>query len=712
MTTTPESGDAATAILGALTRDQPTRDRNAIRRIFSEVVRAWPGDIHRLWWKWLIESCNSLGVRAKTLDCRVEDVVELAKNHAQIVCFTPATEKHEARWMAVLGEAKGRYEVLLVGSHEESKRLTERQLLRELQHFMSEEELRCVVLRPGELHSNIERKDEAKGLAPFDRLMRLLKPETSDIGMVVVFAFVVSMLMLATPLAVETLVNTVAFGRFLQPIVVLAIILLTFLAFQGLIQALQTYVVEIIQRRMFARIAGDLAYRLPRLEVEGTDGKYTPELVNRFFDVVGVQKVSAQLLLDGIGLVLSTLIGMAVLGFYHPWLLGFDLFLIAAISFIIMVLGRGAVASAVKESKHKYYMADWLQDIARNPTTFHSEGGDVFALERADALVHDYLIARRKHFWIVLRQILFALALQAIASTVLLGLGGWLVVAGELTLGQLVAAELIVTVIVGSFAKFGKHMESYYDLLASVDKLGVLFDLPTERQDGMVAFHRDSAAEVELHAASYKFRGSNRAAVDSVSLMVDAGTCAAVLGPSGSGKSILMDLIAGTRPATSGHITIDGFDPRDLRPDALRDRVALARGGELFHASLDENVHMHRADVTSADVRDVLGSLGLLEKVIRFPEGCARQLTSTGAPLSESQARLVPLARAAVGRPGLLLVDGILDSLGSSQLEAVIEYLKDPKHLWTVIVATSREEVASQFDQTIELHGSQDKAAR
>ncbi|MEL6107162.1 MAG: ABC transporter ATP-binding protein [Planctomycetota bacterium] len=712
MTTTPESGDSAAAILGALTRDQPTRDRNAIRRVFSEVTRAWPGDIHRLWWKWLIESCNSLGLRAKTLDCRTEDVVELVKNHAQIVCFTPATEKSEARWLAVLGEAKGRYEVLQVGASEESKRLNERQLIRELQHFQQAAELRCVVLRPGELRANIERADEAKGLAPFDRLMRLLKPETSDIGMVLVFAFVVSMLMLATPLAVETLVNTVAFGRFLQPIIVLAIILLTFLGFQGLIRALQTYVVEIIQRRMFARIAGDLAYRLPRLEVEGTDGRYAPELVNRFFDVVGVQKVSAQLLLDGIGLVLSTLIGMAVLGFYHPWLLGFDLFLVAAIGFIIMVLGRGAVASAVKESKHKYYMADWLQDIARNPTTFHSEGGDAFALERADALVHDYLIARRKHFWIVMRQVIFALALQAIASTVLLGLGGWLVVAGELTLGQLVAAELIVTVIVGSFAKFGKHMESYYDLLASVDKLGVLFDLPTERQDGMVAFHRETPAEVEVHAASYKFRGDNRAAVNSIDFVIPQGATVAVTGPAGSGKSVLLDLIAGTRPPTSGHITIDGFDPRDLRPDALRDRVALARGGELFRASIDENVHMHRADVTSADVRDVLGSLGLLETALRYPEGCATVLTSGGSPLSDSQARLVPLARAAVGRPGLLLVDGILDSLCGAQLERVIDFLKNPNHAWTVIVATSREDIARQFDQKIELQSSGRVATR
>ncbi len=142
--------------------------------------------------------------------------------------------------------------------------------------------------------------------------------------------------------------------------------------------------------------------------------------------------------------------------------------------------------SSVKESKKKYVMASWLEDLARCPIAFRTDGGSEFALERADRFIHDYLSARRKHFRILMRQILFALGLQALASTALLGIGGWLVVSGELTLGQLVAAELIVAVIVGSVAKLGKHMESFYDLLAAVDKLGHLFDLE-ERPDGVIA---------------------------------------------------------------------------------------------------------------------------------------------------------------------------------------------------------------------------------
>ncbi|MEZ6044035.1 MAG: ABC transporter transmembrane domain-containing protein [Planctomycetaceae bacterium] len=254
-----------------------------------------------------------------------------------------------------------------------------------------------------------------------------------------------------------------------------------------------------------------------------TEKHHLPELVNRFFEVVTLQKVTAQLLLDGIGLILSTVIGMAVLAFYHPWLLGFDLFLLASIAFIIFVLGYGAVDSAIKESKNKYYMAAWLEDIASAPIAFRTFGGHDFALNEADRLISNYILSRRTHFRILIRQIIFALGLQAVASTLLLGLGGWLVITGELTLGQLVAAELIVTVIVGAFAKIGKHMESFYDLLAAVDKLGNLFDLKLDRQDGIVSLGKTGPVEVLFHNISYAVPG-NAPLVKSSNLHLQPGS--------------------------------------------------------------------------------------------------------------------------------------------------------------------------------------------
>ncbi|MCA9067278.1 MAG: ABC transporter ATP-binding protein, partial [Planctomycetaceae bacterium] len=526
----------------------------------------------------------------------------------------------------------------------------------------------------------------------------ILSPEWPDIWIVIVFAFVVGLLTLASPIAVESLVNTVAFGRFWQPVVVLAIILFTFLGFSAAIRALQTYVVELVQQRLFARVASDLSYRLPRTRIEKTEQHFMPELVNRFFDVVTVQKVSAQLLLDGVALALSTVIGMTVLAFYHPWLFGFDMFLLASLTFLIMVLGRGAIQSAIKESKTKYSMASWLEDVARCPVTFRSDGGIDFAMERADHLISDYLSARQKHFRVLMRQILFALGLQAVASTVLLGLGGWLVISGELTLGQLVAAELIVTVIVGGFAKLGKHLESVYDLLASIDKLGGLFDLPRERDDGLLVLSENSPLAVDVQNVSYR-RATGQSALPTLSFHVPAGGSLSLVGPSGSGKSTMLDLLFALRNPTSGHLMIGGFDPGDIRPDFLRQRVTLVRGLEVFQGTIAENVHLHRPEVSAKQVRDALEQVGLLEAVLLLDDSLETTLHSDGAPLSENQTRLLSLARAIAGQPRLLLVDGVLDALSDEELSPLLNHLTHPDSPWTLILATGREEIASRCDQ-------------
>lgn len=705
--------DGAAAILERITENDPLHERSAAKRELAEARRAWPGAKSDLWSTWFSESSKSLGLRTKTLECTVDEAYALARNHATVVCYrsgdSPEQPSHD-QWLAILAKQGRRFDTLLVAEEEVDTKMTAAELRRVLGTFADAGCVRCVVIMPSEttvLPTYLGENDRPP--TPLQRLWYLLRPEGSDIWLVAVFAFAVSLLMLATPIAVEALVNTIAFGRFLQPIAILAVILLTFLGFRGAMRAMQTYVVEIVQRRLFARVAGDLAFRLPRIDLSGD--RYVPELVNRFFDVVTVQKAAAQLLLDGLGLAMGTLIGMAVLAFYHPWLLGFDLFLLLAIAVIIFVLGRGAVPSAIKESKHKYYMAAWLEDIAKCPTAFRNDGGAELAMERADRLIHEYLDARSMHFRVLMRQVIFALALHAIASTVLLGLGGWLVVAGELTLGQLVAAELIVTVIVGSFAKLGKHMESFYDLLASVDKLGVLFDIPTEREDGLLAIDRGThtgyashqkPASVRLDAVRFSWP-SSRSVVRDLSTEIVSGDRVAIWGLAGSGKSTLVNLLGGLLEPSSGHLTIDGFEPRDVRPDVLRRRVGIVRGGEVFHGTVEENVHLHRANVSATDDHDVMDAIGLLEPVLRMQDGCSTVLSSNGAPLSESQCRLLAIARGAVGRPGLLVIDGTLDTLGEEDVARCLEFLTAAHQPWTLIVTTAREDIAARIGTTIEL---------
>ena len=725
---TKGSAEQVSAILESILQNcGQAIERSQIRRIASDAFSTFnqSSDRHD-WWRPAIETTQSLGMKAKVIDCNVMQFLQLAREGASLIM----QEKPDC-WTAVVKAKGGRFLFVDINGGTQSVWMKKKSLEQHLSN-VPQEFLRCIVVETGNLNAirtgyatgssalipgtdtqahggsdhNAQHKSSHDHHHPsgLNLMWRLLRPEWSDIWMVILFAVVAGVLSLATPLAIESLVNTVAFGNVLQPVVVLSLILLAFLLFLAAIKALQTYVVEIIQRRLFARVVADLAYRLPRAEVDSFGHHAPRELVNRFFEIVTVQKVTSSMLLDGVTLVISTLVGMAVLAFYHPWLLGFDVVLLVAIAVIIFVLGRGAISASIEESYAKYATAAWLQEIAGNMKTFRHYGGVDFAMERADRFTHHYLTDRRRQFNILMRQILFALVLQAFASTALLGLGGVLVISGQLTLGQLVAAELIVTIIVSSFAKLGKHMEEFYDLMASMDKLGHLFALPVAEQSGLLSLETGKPASVEIVNLSY-VDSHGHEVLSHINTLVGAGEHWSVTGPSCSGKSTLMELLFGLKEPSEGHLTIDRFDPRDVRPDILRRQVSLVSDIEIFTGTLAENLHLQRPDITMPQIRDALEQVGLLEEILRLPEGLETPLISGGSPLTKNQSRRLMLARAIAARPGLLLIDEILDSLPDEQAEAIMVSLTRPHQPWTLMIVTGRNRLASMCEYRLELKG-------
>ena len=534
---------------------------------------------------------------------------------------------------------------------------------------------------------------------PFTRLRHLLKPERRDIVAVVVFAVAVAVLSLATPIAVESLVNTVAFGILLWPVVIIAGILMTCLGLAAAIRAVQVYVVECVQRRLFVRVVADYAHRLPRVRLEAFDQRYGPELANRFFDVLNLQKSLAFLLLDGVALVVTAVVGMIVLAFYHPFLLGFDIVLLLLIAFTF-VLGWGGVRTSLHESHAKYDVAAWLQELLRCLRAFKFAGGRQLALEKADHLAGQYVTARREHFRVVWRQTVFALGLQVVASTALLGLGGYLVINRQLTLGQLVAAELIVALIVASVAKLGKYAETYYDLMSGAEKLGLLTDLPLEREGGEALTDGGSGIAVRVNGVD---RVAHRTLPTPADWHVAAGERVAVVGPPGSGKTTLFEMLCGLREPGHGIVEMDGIDLRGLSLERMREQVVLVEGSGIFTGTIAENVRVGRTHLSPGDVREVLRVVGLLGAVQNLPRELDTPLTPDGGPLSASQALRLGIARALVGRPRLLILDGVLDALDPRDCPDLLPRLFDRSAPWTLLVASTNPAVVGMCDRIIGL---------
>lgn len=536
--------------------------------------------------------------------------------------------------------------------------------------------------------------------SPWRRLFALLRPERRDLKAVLLFAIAVGVLNLATPVAVEALVNTVAFGGLLQPVIVLSLALMICLALGGALFALQAYVTELLQRRVFVRLVADLAYRLPRIELATLDKKHGPELVNRFFDVVNIQKTLAKLLLDGLTAVLSAVLGLIVLAFYHPALLAFDMLLLAALLVILFGMGRRGVGTALDESEAKYKVADWLQELTRHPFSFRLQGGRELAQDRADSLAGTYLRRRADHYRVVLRQLLGAIGLQVMASTALLLLGGWLVEIGQLSLGQLVASWLIVSLVVAAITKLGGQVESVYDLLTGVAKVGKLVDLPLERDGGETVSRGSGPASLALSGVRFRFAHSHEISAD---FSLEAGEHVALVGPSGAGKSTLLELIRGLRVPQEGRIEIDGVDVRALRLESMREQVALARGGETIAGTIADNLRMGRQGHTLQDLRAALEAVELWRPVQALPQGLETQLTSIGKPLSTGQAQRLVLARALLGQPRLLLVDGALDAVDPEARARITERLCAPDTPWTLLLVTHCEPSIAACQRRIEV---------
>jgi ABC-type bacteriocin/lantibiotic exporter with double-glycine peptidase domain len=297
-----------------------------------------------------------------------------------------------------------------------------------------------------------------------------------------------------------------------------------------------------------------------------------------------------------------------------------------------------------------------------------------------------------------------SVTIQVLASALLLGLGGWLVIKQQLTLGQLVAAELIIGVILSGVAKLGRYLDKFYELCASVAKLDALFDVPYEKESG--SFFSPGGDPASLVISNLVVRHDNHIEpiLNGVSLAIAPGEKVAICGQNGAGKSTLADCIYRISSATSGRIEIDGHDVREVHPLELRSEIALVRGIELFHGTIEENLTLTSGSVSSTRVREALAMVGVLEDIYSLPDGLQTVLQGQAEPLSRGQAARLMIARAVLMDPRLIIIDGILDGIDESTVAGLLQELTGPKARWSLLVLTHEQSVAHLFSKSYQLH--------
>lgn len=314
--------------------------------------------------------------------------------------------------------------------------------------------------------------------SPLRRLMRLLGNEKKDIGYIYLYAVMTGLISLSLPLGIQAVFNVVSSGLVFSSVYVLIGLVIAGVLIAGLLLIGQTTLVEVLQQRIFAKAAFEFAYRLPRIQPDSFGGHYPPELMNRFFDVLTLQKGLPKLLIDLTAATVQILFGIMLLSFYHPVFLAFGLFTLLAVVAMVLISGPAGLRTSLSESKDKYKVVAWLEDIARDLPSFRHRSHQTETIDHMDGLVAAYLAHRQQHFRILKQIMYYGVAFKMAVTGGLLIIGTVLVVSRDMTLGQFVAAELVIVLVTSSVDKLLSGVDTVFDLLTAVEKIGSVTDLP------------------------------------------------------------------------------------------------------------------------------------------------------------------------------------------------------------------------------------------
>ena len=539
--------------------------------------------------------------------------------------------------------------------------------------------------------------ETSSGPTPAKRLWRLLLTERRDIAYLYVYAALAGFISLSLPLGVQSVIGFISSGAVSTSLVVLISFIVLGTLLVGCLQIMQIYLVEFLQQRLFARIAFDFAVRLPRVRTEALDDEYLPELMNRMLDTPTLQKGMVILLIDFTSAGLQILFGLILLSFYHPVFIAFGLLLVLMLGILLRLTWQQGLETSLTESKYKYRVVSWLEDVARTVHTFRLAPRHSLVLDRTDDHVNGYLTARRSHFRVLIAQYLGFVGFKTLITAGLLIIGCWLLVNKQINIGQFVASEIIIILTIGAVEKVLIKLDVVYDAMTSINKIGHVMDLPmiNKKPGANLPLATDGAKGmgVELRLVSYNYPHASRSVLKDISLELKPNEHLGLAGYDGSGKTTLLRILGGLLDEYQGMVAFNGTALRDLSPEALSQAVGENFSHQhLFTGSVLENLTLNQPEVLPSDVSWALELVGLRDKINAWPQGLATPLTA-GSPLPDNVKQKLLLARALVRRPRLLLLDHFLPAVESAERFRILKHLLSAEFSWTLIVSSSEPRV-------------------
>jgi len=566
------------------------------------------------------------------------------------------------------------------------------------------------------LEMMVETRSKPSGAAPvkernvFARVAQLLARDKRDIFILFIFAGLSGIFALSLPLAVGAIVQQVQGGLVLQPVVVLIGYVVAATLASGGLQILQLRVVERIQQRVFARLALEFTFRVPRIRYETAMQEDLPETMNRLFEAIAIQKSLSKFLLDTSTALLTVFAGLLLLTFYSTTFTLFGALLLLVLGAILWFSGPRGLETSLMESKYKYRAVHWLEEQARAFHAFKFAGRSPLGIQRMDEVLSGYLTYRGKHFQVLMQQTIAVVLFRTVVVGGFLVIGSQLVIGRSISVGQFVASELIVVTVLIGVEKLILSMSTIYDILTSAEKAGYVSDLPLDEAGGNALPAASSGMSVDLRGVIYRFHPGARDVLCGITMRVQSGERVAITGYEGAGRTTLLKLISGLLGDFAGTVLFDGLPLRTLDRVVLREQIGqYLSATDLFDGTIMENVSVGRLGIDTAAVRQAIADVGLTRDIEEMANGLDSQITHGGRKLSHNTAIKMLFAQAIAGAPRLLVIDDLFQNLQGDDRRRLIDLLLDRSRATTVVAVSHDPSLLARMDRVIVL---QDGAIR
>jgi ABC-type bacteriocin/lantibiotic exporter with double-glycine peptidase domain len=536
---------------------------------------------------------------------------------------------------------------------------------------------------------------------PVRRLFDLLRLERKEVTSIYYYAILAGLFQLAIPLGIQAVINFVLAGTLSTSMVVLIAMVVVAVFLSGFLQVNQMKLIEKIQQRIFARYAFEFAWRIPRLDMQKVDGYYMPEFVNRFFDSVSLQKSISKLLLDIPTATLQVVFGLILLSLYANIFIIFSILTIIVIYLILYRTSAKGLTTSLEESDYKYKVAGWLEEIARVMKSFRFSRLSTLPIDKTDDYVTAYIDARTRHFKVLLVQYWALIVFKVLITASMLVVGGVLLVQNQINIGQFVAAEIVILLVLGSVEKLIQSLENIYDVLTSIEKLGKVLDKPLERFGTMPLEEGEKGLAVRMEHVDFGYNDAVKILED-ISIDIQPSQKVCIMGSDGSGKSTLLRLLTGSYLEFEGSILINGIPIGNYNHDMLRAKTGiLFHQQDIFNGTIYENISLGDRSVTATQIMELARKVGLESFVTTLKQGFDTEIDPMGKRLSTGVVRKILLLRALISHPRLLLLEDPWLGYDEEYQKRIMNYLLYETPEATVLVATNDEEFSRQCDHVI-----------